>query len=218
MLADEMPARLVGNELTINKHAPPSTSQVAAVSAVAAMTPAQRPTLVEQAMANADASLSFEQNSQLEVVITKYLCVFSSGPEDMGRTKLIYHKIDIGENKPVCQGLRRIPHEQISLLKAEVDNLHKMKAIESSISPFVSKTVLIKTKDGIMRLCIDYRKYNFITKKDANTLPRIEDIFDTVSGSEFFSTLDLAMGYHQVDVHPDDRGKTAFSTPFGLFK
>ena len=98
-----MPARLVGNELAITNQAPPSTSQVAAASAVAAMTPAQRPTQVEQAMANADTSLSFEQKSQLEVVINKYSDVFSSSPEDMGRTKLIYHKIDIGENEPVVK-------------------------------------------------------------------------------------------------------------------
>ena len=93
-----------------------------------------------------------------------------------------------------------------------------MKAIESSISPFASPTVLVKTKDGTMRLCVDYRKLNSITKKDAHPLPRIEDIFDTLNGSKFFSTLDLAMGYHQVEVHPDDREKTAFSTPFGLFQ
>ena len=62
------------------------------------MMPAQRLTLVEQAMANSEASLSFEQISQLEVVINKYSDVFVSGPENMGRTKLIYQKIDIGKN------------------------------------------------------------------------------------------------------------------------
>ena len=47
-----------------------------------------------------------------------------------------------------------------------------------------------------MRLCIDYRKLNSITKKDAHPIPGIEDIFDTLSGSKFFTTLDMAMGYH----------------------
>ena len=67
-----MPARLVCNELAINKQAPPATSQVAAASAVVAMMPAKLLTPVEQAMANADASLSYDQKSQLEVVINKY--------------------------------------------------------------------------------------------------------------------------------------------------
>ena len=69
-----------------------------------------------------------------------------------------------------------------------------------------------------MRLCIDYRKLNSITKKDAHPLLRIEDICDTLSGSRYFTTLDLAMGYHQVEMHPEDREKTPFSTPFGLFQ
>ena len=69
-----------------------------------------------------------------------------------------------------------------------------------------------------MRLCIDYRKLNSLTKNNAHPLPRIEDIFDTLSGSKFFTTLDLAMRYHQVEVVPEDREKTAFSTPFGLFQ
>ena len=69
-----------------------------------------------------------------------------------------------------------------------------------------------------MRLCIDYRKLNSVTKKDAHPLPRIKDIVDTLSGSKFCSTLDLAMRYHQVEVLPEDREKTAFSTPFGLFQ
>ena len=140
------------------------------------MTPAQRPTPVKQPITNADASLSFEQNSQLEVVINKYSDVLSSVSEDMGRTKLNYHKIGIGQNEPVRDSLRRIPHEQISVLKAKVDKLHKMKAIESSISSFASRTVLVKKKDKTMRLCIDYRKLNSITKKDAQPLIRIEDI------------------------------------------
>ena len=69
-----------------------------------------------------------------------------------------------------------------------------------------------------MRLCIDYRELNSITKEDAHPLPRIEDIFDTLCGSRYFTTLDLAMGYHQVEGNPEDREKTAFSTPFGLFQ
>ena len=132
--------------------------------AVAAIKPPQRPTPVKQAMASADATLLFDKESQLEVVNNKYSNVFFSGPEDIGRTKLIYHKIDIGENKPVRQGLCRIPHEQISFCKAEVDKLHKMKAIEFSISTLASLTVLVKKKDGTMRLCIDYRRLNSITK------------------------------------------------------
>ena len=143
---------------------------------------------------------------------------FPAGPTDIGRTSLIFHRIDIGDSGPVRQPMRRLPHEHIPVLKAEIDKLQKAGAVVPSTSPFASPTILVKKKDGTMRLCIDYRKLNAVTKKDAHPLPRIEDIFDTLTGSKFFCTLDLAMGYHQVEVHPDDREKTAFTTPFGLFQ
>ena len=94
-------------------------------------------------MANSDASIWFEQKS-LKVVINKNSDVYSSGPENMGRTKLIYNKIDIGLNEPVPQCLRRILHEQISVLKTEEDKLLKIKAIEFLISTFSSRTMLVK--------------------------------------------------------------------------
>ena len=99
-----------------------------------------------------------------------------------------------------------------------IDKLHKAGAIEPSISPFANPVILVHKKDGTMKLCINYRKLNVITKKDAHPLPRIEDIFDTLSGSKLITTLDMAMGYHEVKVHPDDSEKTAFTTPFGLFQ
>ena len=83
----------------------------------------------------------------------------------MGRTSLIFHKRDVGENQPVLQGLRRIPHEHIPVLKNKVEKLHKLGAIEPSISPFASFTILVKKKHRTMRVCIDYRKLNSITKK-----------------------------------------------------
>ena len=69
-----------------------------------------------------------------------------------------------------------------------------------------------------MQLCIDYGKLNYAIVKDNYSLPRIKDIFDTLFGSKFFIFFDFAMGYHQVEVLPKVRDKTAISTPFGLFK
>ena len=219
ILADDTPARpVLSASVGPNRSDPVISNRV--VSSTSANSAIQKPELtpIEQAMATADASLSPEQRSKLMELLSKHASVFSAGPEDMGRTNLIYHKIELEQSEPVRQGLRRIPHEQIKVLKNEVDKLQKMGAIEQSHSPFASPTILVKKKDGTMRLCIDYRRLNSVTKKDAHPLPRIEDIFDTLSGSKYFSTLDLAMGYHQVEVRPEDREKTAFSTPFGLFQ
>nr|VZI51219.1 unnamed protein product [Spirometra erinaceieuropaei] len=88
--------------------------------------------------------------------------------------------------------------------------------IRPSQSPWSSPIVLVKKKDGSMRLCIDYRKLNAVTKKDSFPLPRIDTTLDAIAGNIMFSTLDLASGYWQVEVRPSDREKTAFAVPSGV--
>uniref|UniRef100_A0A0X3PXJ8 Transposon Ty3-I Gag-Pol polyprotein n=1 Tax=Schistocephalus solidus TaxID=70667 RepID=A0A0X3PXJ8_SCHSO len=90
--------------------------------------------------------------------------------------------------------------------------------IRPSHSPWSSPIVLVRKKDGSMRLCIDYRKLNSVTKKDSFPLPRIDATLDTLAGNTIFSTLDLASGYWQVEVRPADREKTAFAVPSGLYE
>ena len=172
---------------------------------------------VAEAMKIAEKSLVSEQRVLLERLLRKHPSVFAASPTDLGHTSLIYHRIDIGDSGPVRQLMRRAPHRHIPVLKAEVDKIQKAGAVVPVTSLFASPTILVKKKDVSMRLCIDYRKLNTITKNDAHPPPRIEDIFDTLTGSKLFCTLDLAIKYHQVKVHPDDREKTVFSTSFGLF-
>ena len=75
-----------------------------------------------------------------------------------------------------------------------------------------------KEKNGQFRFCVDYRKLNAVTTKDCYPLPRIDETLDSMAGSKYFSTLDLASGYWQVDVDQRDRPKTAFTTGQGLFE
>ena len=80
-------------------------------------------TLVQEACDRADPALTREQKSALFALLNKHSEAFSDSAEDLGRTNLIFHTIDIGDSGPVRQGMRRIPHEQIGVLKAEVDKL-----------------------------------------------------------------------------------------------
>ena len=92
-------------------------------------------------------------------------------------------------------------------------------AIRPSKSPYSSNVVLVRKKDGNLRFCIDFRKLNSRTVKDAYNLPRVEDTIDTLIGSKYFSKLDLRNGYWQVDIDEADKHKTAFTVGnIGFFK
>ena len=90
--------------------------------------------------------------------------------------------------------------------------------IEPSQSESTSPTVVVKKKDGDIRICIHYRKLNAVTKRDAYPMPRIDDILDELGQAKYITTLDLAKGYWQVAVNAQDQEKTAFSSPLGLFQ
>jgi len=81
--------------------------------------------------------------------------------------------------------------------------------ISPSKSPWASPIVLVTKKDGSTRFCVDYRKINAVTRKDAYPIPRVDDTIDTLSGSIWFSTIDFKSGYWQVEMAPNDREKTA---------
>ena len=101
-------------------------------------------------------------------------------------------------------------------VRKTIEDMLKRGIIEPSSSAWSSPVVLVKKKDGSTRFCIDFRKVNAVTTRDAQPLPRIDDTLDLLGGASYFSTLDLASGYWQVEVDPLDREKTAFITPFGL--
>ena len=84
-------------------------------------------------------------------------------------------------------------------------------AIRPSQSPFSSNVMLVRKKDGSFRFCIDFRKLNSHTVRDAYTLPHIDDTIDTLTGAKYFSKLDLRRGYWQVEMKEEDKEKTAFS-------
>ena len=90
--------------------------------------------------------------------------------------------------------------------------------VRPSKSPWVSPIVLVPKKDGSLHFCVDFRKLNMIMKKDVYPLPRLEDILDTLGEAKYFTSLDLASGYWQVELDEDACAKSAFTTHHGLFE
>ena len=107
---------------------------------------------------------------------------------------MVEHRIDTGNAVPIKQPLRR---QGAARRQIEIECLEKMlkdDIIEESNSPWGSPIVLVKKKCGETRLCVDYRKLNDVTRKDAYPLPDIQMFLDSLSGSSFFCSLDLASG------------------------
>ena len=94
----------------------------------------------------------------------------------------------------------------------QLRNMQRQGVIQQSTSPWASPIVLVRKKDGDLRLCVDYHHLNSVTKTDAFPIPRIDDLFDQLGKSRYFTTLDLAAGYWQVKVEAKSREKTAFVT------
>lgn len=149
--------------------------------------------------------------------MTKFQDIFSESKSDLGRTDLTQHGIFIGDARPIKQPPRRVPFAMREQLQKQVDKMLDQDLIEPSQSPWSSPVVLVK-KDGSFRFCVDYRRLNAVTCKDAHPLLKIDDCLDALSGSKVFSTLDCASGYWQVEMKPQDREKTAFSTGENLFQ
>uniref|UniRef100_A0A3B1JWV6 Gypsy retrotransposon integrase-like protein 1 n=1 Tax=Astyanax mexicanus TaxID=7994 RepID=A0A3B1JWV6_ASTMX len=164
------------------------------------------------------SALTDQEQGVVRSLLQKYNSVFSAHDGDLGCTNLIEHEIPLLDNIPVRQRHRRIPPSDYELVKAHIDQLLEAQVVRESSSPYASPIVLVKKKDGSLRMCVDYRLLNSKTRKDAFPLPRIEESLDALSGARWFSTLDLASGYNQVPVAEQDKPKTAFCTPFGLFE
>ena len=144
--------------------------------------------------------------------------VFVRNDFDLGCTETVRHQIKLTDNEPISMPYRRIPTNQYQEVKNHIQKLLEKDIIQPSKSPYAAPIVVARKKDNSIRLCVDYRKLNQRTIRDAFPLPRIEESLDALHGSTLFSTMDLASGFHQIAMHPDDRHKTAFSTPFGLFE
>ena len=161
--------------------------------------------------------ISESEREQLYSLLVEFADVFSFSSKDLGRTKELKHHIFTSDAQPVHLSPRRIPQARREELRGLLRDMLESDVIQQSDSPWSSPIVLAKKHDGTTRFCVDYRKVNEVTRKDAYPLPRVDDTLDTLVGSKFFTTLDLASGYWQVEVAPEDQPKTAFTTPEGLY-
>jgi hypothetical protein len=90
--------------------------------------------------------------------------------------------------------------------------------IQHSISPAGALILFVPKKDGKLRLCVDYRALNAVTRKNRHTLPLISKILDQLNGAEYLTKINLQDAYHRIAIAKEDRWKTVFHTRYGYFE
>ena len=158
-------------------------------------------------------SLTDDQFSCLKKLIADYSDVFALDSTELGHTDLVQHHVDTGDSQPVKQPARRVPFVYRERISSMVKEMQHLGVIKPSSSAWASAVVLVPKKDGTYRFCVEYRRLNSLTRKDVHPLPRIDDILDTLGGTKYFSTLDLAAGYWHIDLDTESAAKSAFVTP-----
>ena len=120
--------------------------------------------------------------------------------------------------EPISIPPYRMALAELRELKAQLEELLSKGFIRMSISPWGAPVLFVKKKDGSLRLCIDYRQLNRVTIRNQYPLPRIDELFDQLQGSQVYSKIDLRSGYHQLRVQESDVPKTAFRTRYGHYE
>ena len=150
--------------------------------------------------------------------LVKYAIVFALHSSELGMTDLVTHAIDTGDSVPIKQAARRILFSLRKTVDNMVQNMLEQGVIKPSSSHWSSPVVLMEKKDGNKRFCVDYRRLNSVTKMDVFPLPRVDGTLDSLAQSQYFTSLDLATGFWQVQMDASSQEKTVFATYSGLYE
>ncbi|GAU45204.1 hypothetical protein TSUD_139090 [Trifolium subterraneum] len=146
-------------------------------------------------------------------VVSEFSDVFPEDISDLPPEREVEFSIDlVPGTSPISMAPYRMSASELNELKKRLEELLEKKFIRPSVSPWGAPVLLVKKKEGSMRLCIDYRQLNKATIKNKYPLPRIDDLMDQLVGACVFSKIDLRSGYHQIRVKMEDVPKTAFRT------
>lgn len=166
-----------------------------------------------------------QRSSVLEMLLSKSGAL-SGGESDVGKAVVPEHHIELYDDTPIRQRPRRFPEPVVEEIERQCRELEEIDVIERSQSPWSSPIVPVRKKAGGLRICIDYRMLNKVTKPNRFPMPNLGELIFSLHGTQYFTSLDLIRGYYQIPLEKDSREVTAFSTsrnhyqfkrlPFGL--
>ncbi|GBG77398.1 hypothetical protein CBR_g23729 [Chara braunii] len=188
------------------------------------------------------ATCAYEQPNEIGLCFLRTVAVADTSPTDLSSdprvVRLLDEFVDIFESptgvvpdRPISHEIileasvvlpkgctYRMTEEELTVLRVQLDDLLDKGWIRASSSPYRAPVLFVRKKNKDLRLCMDYRKLNTQTVKNAGPLPRIDDLLARLGGVKYFSKLDLKSGYHQISIRPNDRYKSAFKMRYGHFE
>ncbi|GBG61756.1 hypothetical protein CBR_g23270 [Chara braunii] len=185
---------------------------------------------------------AYEQPDEMGLCFLRTIAVDDSSPTDLSSdpraVRLLDEFADIFESptgvvpeRPISHDIilevsavplkgctYRMSEEELTVLRAQLDDLSDKGWIRPSSSPYGTPILFVWKENKDLRLCIDCCKLNAQIVKNAGPLPRIDDLLERLGGANNFSKLDLKSGYHQISIRPNDRYKTPFKTRYKHFE
>jgi hypothetical protein len=162
--------------------------------------------------------LTPSQVRELKQLLIKYKDCFAPNPMSPGTTDEVMHDIETGETKPIRQPPARAAPAEQEVIRTTINQMLDAGVIERSQSPWASRIVLVRKKDGSPRFCVDYRQLNAVTVQDSYPIPYQQDLLDNLKDAQYFSSIDLASGYWQVKLTDRAKLKSAFISRYGLYQ
>lgn len=171
---------------------------------------------------NTDHLNDVDQN-KLITILRKYKIVFYNENDNLTFTNQVKHRIDTKNDIPVYSRIYRYPEIHKDEINKQIEQMLEQGIIRESASPYNSPIWIVPKKLGASneqkwRLVIDYRKLNSVTTEDRFPIPNMEEIFDKLGRCQYFTSIDLAKGFHQIEMDKRDIHKTAFSTANGHYE
>lgn len=157
-------------------------------------------------------SLSEDQKIIADDIVGQFTSI-SYEHKGLGRTSLIEHRINTGDAEPIKQRCYRLSPEKQRIITEQLDEMLSLDVVEPCESPWSSPVLVVGKKDGKARFCLDSRKLNSVTRKDAYSLPFVSEILDNLRDAKFLSSIDLSKAFWQIPINEKDRDKTAFYVP-----
>lgn len=160
------------------------------------------------------SGLDLTLKNRVAELLLKHKNAFARSTIELTAANTQPHEIQLEHNNPIKCPVYKIPYNLREEFRKQISDLEKAGIVSKSRSHYNSPALFVK-QGSKWRLVLDFRRLNSVTVTQEFIIPTLDDILYELSGSNYFSALDMKSAFNQIPLHPRDRHKTAFSSPDG---